>query len=157
MYIEVLNKRQNDFCKIIFDVLENLHEDTVIELKKIFEKNYIEKTYEAIKDYEIHVIKLNNDMPVGLFGVIPFQFKTAGIFLLTTKNLAYGNKIKFLREAKKIVKKWEVQYELLMDSCYKKNEKIKKWLLLLGFVPSKYEDENFQIYYKGNIELYEGL
>ena len=65
-----------------------------------------------------------------------------------------GNVIKFLREAKKQVNQWTKEYKLIMDNWYKQNTTILKWLLLLGFKPSQYENEKFQIYYKGDINEY---
>lgn len=159
MYSELLDKNTYNAIYIVEAVLDNLCEDTKTELKKIYktsdDSNYLQCTLDAIKDSEIFVVKLQeNNEPVGLYGLIPQDNESAGIFLLTTDNLHKGNLITFLKGAKKQVDEWSKQYKLIMDNCYKQNETIKKWLRLLGFKPSEYQDDNFQIYYKGDISLY---
>lgn len=140
----------------IKQVLNNLCDDTVIELVKTFGKDYKRQTFAILrrlsKKYVIRLKQTNE--PVGLFGLIPLNDDSAGIFLLTTDNLHKGNLITFLKQAKYQVEVWQEEYKLIMDTCYKKNKTIKKWLRLLGFKPSVYQDDNFQIYYKGNIGLY---
>lgn len=156
MFSECLNKNTHDSIQTVEDVLENLCDDTVTELKKIYGTDYLRQTFEAIKDTEIFVIRLkNNNKPVGLYGLIPEGEQSAGIYLLTTRNLHNGNVITFLKEARKQVKKWSEEYKLIMDNCYKQNKIIKKWLALLGFQPSEYQDEDFQIYFKGDLSLYQ--
>ncbi len=137
-------------------VLNNLCEATAIELEKIFGNNYRFKVYNLIRALaKKYVIKLKKTgEPVGLFGLIPQNNDSAGIFLLTTNNLHKGNIITFLKGAKKQIEDWGLEYKLIMDSCYKQNEIIKKWLILLGFKPSGYQDDDFQVYYKGDIGLY---
>lgn len=155
MYSECLNKNTHNSIQTVEDVLENLCEDTVTELKKIYGKDYIRKTFENIKDTEIFIIRLkSNNEPVGLYGLIPEGEQSAGIYLLTTKNLHNGNVITFLKEARKQVKKWSEEYKLIMDNCYKQNKTIQKWLSLLGFQPSEYQDNDFQIYFIGDLSLY---
>lgn len=150
MYSEITKNKQE-----IKYVLENLCEKTKIELLKIYGENYIQKTFSQIKNTDIFTIRLKKtSAPVGLFGLIPLSEKSAGIYLLTTDELLKGNMITFLKEAKKQINLWTQKYELIMDNCFKKNNSIKKWLSLLGFKPSYYEDENFQIYYIGNLDLY---
>lgn len=137
-------------------VLNNLCDDTVLELVKLFGNNYKFKTFNIIRALgKKYIIKLKHtNEPVGLFGLIPQSNNTAGIFLLTTDNLHKGNVITFLKGAKRQIEDWQSEYELIMDSCYKKNETIKKWLRLLGFKASVYQDNDFQVYYKGDIRLY---
>lgn len=137
-------------------VLNNLCDDTVLELVKLFGNNYKFKTFNIIRALsKKYIIKLKHtNEPVGLFGLIPQSNNTAGIFLLTTDNLHKGNVITFLRSAKRQIEDWQSEYKLIMDSCYKKNETIKKWLRLLGFKASVYQDNDFQVYYKGDIGLY---
>jgi hypothetical protein len=155
MYSELLNKNTHNAIFIVEAVLNNLCEATVTELKKINGEDYLSKTFDTIKDTDIHVIRLkSNHEPVGLYGLIELSKTSAGIYLLTTDNLHKGNIIKFLREAKLQVNQWTKEYKLIMDNCYKKNINIQKWLLLLGFKPSEHQDENFQIYYKGDINEY---
>lgn len=139
-------------------VLDNLCDDTVLELEKLFGKNYKNKTFQIIRAIkaERYIIKLKNtNEPVGVFGLIPVNDNSGGIFLLTCDNLHKGNLITFLKSARIQTDKWCEQYKLIMDSCYKKNETIKKWLRLLGFKPSEYQDNDFQVYYKGNLSYYE--
>lgn len=137
-------------------VLNNLCDDTVLELVKLFGNNYKFKTFNIIRALgKKYIIKLKHtNEPVGLFGLIPQSNNTAGIFLLTTDNLHKGNVITFLKGAKRQIEDWQSEYELIMDSCYKENETIKKWLRLLGFKASVYQDNDFQVYYKGDIRLY---
>lgn len=137
-------------------VLNNLCDDTVLELVKLFGNSYKFKTFCLIRALnKKYIIKLKHtNEPVGLFGLIPQSNNTAGIFLLTTDNLHKGNVITFLRSAKRQIEDWQSEYKLIMDSCYKKNETIKKWLRLLGFKASVYQDDDFQVYYKGDIGLY---
>lgn len=156
MYSECLNKNKYDSIQIVEYVLENLCKDTVKELVKIYGKDYLKQTFQAITDTEIFVIKLkNNNEPVGLYGIIPLENNSAGIYLLTTDNLHKGNIITFIKGARKQVKEWQKQYKLIMDNCYKQNKTIKKWLTLLGFQPSVYQNKNFQIYYIGDLSLYQ--
>lgn len=153
MYAELLNR---DCTQTVYTVIDNLCEKTKNELIQIFGNDYKDKTFETIKDTEIFVIKLKaNDKPVGLFGLIPQKENSAGIYLLTTDELHDGNIITFLKGAKKQIKTWAKKYKLLMDTCNKQNDSIQKWLNLLGFQPSQYQDENFQIYCLGDINLYE--
>lgn len=136
-------------------VLNNLCEDTVVELVKLFGNNYKFKTFCLIRALnKKYIIKLKHtNEPVGLFGLIPQSDDSAGIFLLTTNNLHKGNMITFLKGAKRQIEDWQSEYKLIMDSCYKKNEIIKKWLRLLGFKASIYQNDDFQVYYKGDITV----
>lgn len=180
MYSEIAENEQE-----IKEVLKNLCDDTVFELKKIFGQNYEKDVFNQIEQLTTCtcLIKLKSTgEPVGLFGLIPCgaeveaepqlsdgdvrvcenklnrskqNHKSAGIFLLTTDKLRNGNIITFLRRAKVQIEEWLDEYDLIMDYCCKKNLKIQKWLRLLGFKPSLYCDDDFQIYYIGNIGLYD--
>ncbi len=157
MYSELLDKTTNNSIYVVEAVLNNLCEDTKKELKKIYSENsdYLNSVFEAIKNTDIYLIRLkSNNEPVGIYGLIPQENNSAGIYLLTTDNLHKGNVITFLKQAKKQVNEWLKDYKLIMDNCYKQNETIKKWLTLLGFQPSEYQDEDFQIYFKGDLSLY---
>lgn len=155
MYSEILKKNEHNSIFIVEAVLMNLCEDTKTELIKNFGDDYIDETFDIIQDTEINVIRLkSNNEPVGLYGVIPQENNSAGIYLLTTDNLHNGNLITFLKQAKKQVNEWSQKYSLIMDNCYKENKTIIKWLKLLGFKPSQYQNEEFQIYYKGDINEY---
>ena len=81
----------------IKQVLNNLCDDTVIELVKTFGKDYKRQTFAILrrlsKKYVIRLKQTNE--PVGLFGLIPLNDDSAGIFLLTTDNLHKGNLITF--------------------------------------------------------------
>jgi hypothetical protein len=152
MYCELTHDKD-----VVFSVLNNLCEDTVIELKAIFGDDYVNKTWVTINKNKMYLIRLKcSNAPVGLFGLISLKKykKSAGIFLLTTDDLHKGNMFTFLKCAKKQVDSWADEYDLIMDNCYKKNLKIKKWLKLLNFKPSEYQDDDFQIYYRGNINEY---
>lgn len=136
-------------------VILNLSPKTEEEVKKVFGSNYTYGLVQELFDTEMYVIKLKETgEPVGVYGVKELKKTSAGIYLLTTDKLHNGNMITFLKEARKRVILWEQQYRLLMDTCYKKNKTIIKWLTLLGFKPSIYEDKYFQIYYKGDINEY---
>ena len=161
MYSELLDKTTYKAISDVETVLDNLCEDTKTELKKIFNSSensdYLCKTFDTIRHSDIYIIKLRHDNePVGLYGLIPQDNESAGIFLLTTDNLHKGNIITFLKGARKQIDQWSKEYKLIMDNCYKQNKTIQKWLKLLGFKPSEYQDEDFQIYYRGDISLYEG-
>lgn len=139
-------------------VINNLCMDTVEELETNFGKdykNYIIPEIKAAQNKYLIKLRQNNE-PVGVFGIIPQNCKSCGgIFFLTTDNLHKGNVVTLLRQTKKYISQWEKEHNLIMDYCCKKNETIKKWLKLLGFKPSEnYQDDNFQIYYKGDIGLY---
>ena len=75
-------------------VLNNLCDDTVLELVKLFGNNYKFKTFNIIRALgKKYIIKLKHtNEPVGLFGLIPQSNNTAGIFLLITLlgGLFYG-------------------------------------------------------------------
>lgn len=187
MYSEIAKSEQE-----IKHVLENLCDDTVLELTKIFGQSYKKDVFNQIKQLTTgrsvsdesstlpsstpapaYLIKLKSTgEPVGLFGLIPCgaevqaelelsdgdaraklhrskqNTNSAGIFLLTTNKLHNGNVITFLRQAKATIEQWLNEYDLIMDYCYKKNLTIQKWLRLLGFKPSLYQDNEFQVYYK---------
>lgn len=138
-------------------VIDNLCMDAVTELKALFGTFYKVETFDYLKSAKYKYLirlKSNNEI-VGIFGILPQNPDTGGIFLLTTDNIHNGNIITFLRGAKKQIKLWEKDFKLIMDSCYKQNLIVKKWLELLGFKPSeKYQDKYFQIYYKGDLSLF---
>lgn len=68
MYSEIAKNEQE-----IKQVLENLCDDTVLELTKIFGQNYEKDVFNQIKQLTTkHLIKLKSTgEPVGLFGLIP--------------------------------------------------------------------------------------
>lgn len=143
-------------------VLDNLNPEAVSELKTLFGEGYKKNAFQIIRAVtNKHIIKLEKtNEPVGVYGIIPMKQKNVcGIFFLTTENLHKGNKIKLLREAKKRIAIWEQQYETIMDSCHKTSTTIQKWLTLLGFKPSGWEDNDIHVYYKGkwNDEIEKGL
>ncbi|MBR3654836.1 MAG: hypothetical protein IKN62_05345 [Elusimicrobia bacterium] len=140
-------------------VLDNLCDDTVLELRHYLGKHWKSKTFQIIRAIkkEKFIIKLKeNGKPVGLYGLVPVNEHSGGIFLLTCDDLHKGNIITFLKSARKQVDSWLDEYKLIMDSWYKKNETIKKWLILLHFKPSEFEDDNFQVWYKGDISYFKG-
>ncbi len=137
-------------------VIDNLSEITVNELKKLFGNDYKTQVFSKVTENKNFAIKLKStNKVVGLFGIIKVNNYAGGIFLLTTDYLHNGNIITFLRQAKKQIQNWEKEYKLLMDTCDKKNITIQKWLQLLGFMPSAYQDNNFQIWYKGDLKYYD--
>lgn len=143
-------------------VLDRLNPEAVSELKTLFGESYKKNAFQIIRAVtNKHIIKLEKtNEPVGVYGIIPMKQKNiCGIFFLTTENLHKGNKIKLLREAKKQIEIWGTRYETIMDSCHKSSETIKKWLTLLGFKPSGWEDNDIHVYYKGkwNDEIEKGL
>ena len=137
-------------------VIENLCDDTVLELHTMFGDEYKKIVCEEIRQLTTkYLIKLKEtNEPVGLFGLLPQGINSAGVFLLTTDNLHKGNVITFLKRAKQQIDEWFEDYDLIMDRLYKKNQTIKKWLRLLGFKPSEFQNDDFQVYYKGDIGLY---
>lgn len=144
--------------KDVRTVLDNLNIACVNELKKLFGNDYKKQVFQIIRAVkkEKYLIRLKStNEPVGVFGLIPINKFSGGVFLLTCDNLHDGNIITFLRSARRKINDWCNRYKLLIDSCDKQNETIKKWLSLLGFKPSDYEDDNFIDYYKGNIDYYE--
>lgn len=153
MYSELIRKSKN-----VTHVLNNLCNDTELELIANFGTDYRNHVQTELKRLQrkYYVIKLkDNNEPVGLYGLIPVKKRVAGIFLLTTDNLHKGNVIRFLRGCKKQINLWQNDYDLIMDLQYKKNETVKKWLKTLGFEASEmFQNDNFQVYYKGNIGLY---
>lgn len=144
-------------------VLERLNPEAVAELKVLFGNDYKNQAFQIIRATrgDKFIIKLEKtNEPVGIYGIIPMKQETAcGIFFLTTSNIHKGNKIKLLKGAKKQIAIWEQKYETIMDSCHKTSETIKKWLKLLGFKPSGWEDNNIEVYYKGvwSDEIEKGL
>ena len=155
MYQEPLTKLQE-----LKYVLERLNKEAVAELKKLFGNDYKNEAYKIIKNVknEKFVIKLEKTKePIGVYGLCGSNSKktsSVGIFFLTTDNLNKGNKIKLLKGAKKQIALWETKYKLIMDSCHKDNRIVAKWLHLLGFKPSKFQDEDIQIWYKGDLNEY---
>ncbi len=150
-------KIRTSSLKEITVVLSELCDAAKEELRKIYGDDFIYPVAEEIiKAQQKAFIRLKStDEAVGVFGLTDQGNKVGGIFLLTTDNLYKGNMTTLLRGAKKQIKEWEKDYDLLLDNCCKKNIHIQKWLELLGFKPSEeYQDDNFQIYYKGNPGLY---
>lgn len=144
--------------KTIDYIVDNLCPEAIEEMKCFFKNNAKSQTKRYLnlipKKY-IQVIYLKQTKePVAIFGLVPQSSTSAGIFFLSTDKLKQGNMILFLKESKKVVRKWEKQYKLLMDSAYKKNKLVVKWLKFMGFEPSQYEFEEFQIYFKGDINEY---
>lgn len=153
MYAENIRR-----SKEVSFVLNNLCADTENELIATFGndwKNHVNNELKRLqRKYYVVKLKANNE-PVGIYGLIPVKRKVAGIFLLTTDNLHKGNVIGFLRRCKKQIDLWQKDYELIMDLHYKKNETVKKWLKTLKFEASEmFQNDNFQVFYKGNIGLY---
>lgn len=153
MYAEQVKK-----SKEVSFVLNNLCADTEKELIANFGndyKNYVINELKRLqRKYFVIKLKANNE-PVGIYGLIPVKKRVAGIFLLTTDNLHKGNVIGFLRGCKKQIDLWQKDYDLIMDLQFKENETVKKWLKTLGFQASElYQNDNFQVYYRGNIGLY---
>lgn len=112
-------------------VLDNLCNDTKIEVEKIFGDDYRKQIFQIIRliKKERYIIRLKQtNEPVGVFGLIPVNENSGGIFLLTCDNLHKGNVITFLKSAKRQIDKWCEEYKLIMDSCYKQNETIKNGL-----------------------------
>ncbi len=137
-------------------ILERLNSEAVAELKVLFGNDYKNQAFQILRAAkEKFVIKLEKTKePVGLYGVVHSTSSVAGIFFLTTNNLHKGNKIKLLRGAKNQISLWEKKYKLILDSCHKNNYIIAKWLRLLGFKPSEFQDNNIQIWYKGDLNEY---
>lgn len=140
-------------------VINNLCKDTEDELKIAFGENYKSKLLEELNKspfgYKYAIILNSTSEIVGLFGIVPLNKYSAGIYLLTTENLHKGNIITFIRQAKLYIKHWGKKYKLLMDTCYKRNKTIIKWLKILGFKPSEYQNNDLQIWYKGEIKYYD--
>ena len=134
-------------------VLDNLSELTEKELIKGFGKDYKTKMINILSLSKcIYLIKLKVDnAPVGIFGLIEETKEVAGIFFLSTDGLYQGNMIKLIRESKKVVDEWLKEYKVLLDDCHLKNEKVMRWLCLLGFKPTgEIKEGGFATYYKGD-------
>ena len=132
-------------------VLENLSELTKKELIVAFGEEYIKEILntQAICLYLIRLKKENK--PVGIFGLIEEEKNIAGIFFLTTDEVYKGNMIKLIRTSKKIVDEWLKEYDVLLDDCHKDNEKVMRWLCLLGFKPTgRMKEGAFFEFYKGD-------
>ena len=136
------------------NVLNELHPKTKDELIKIFGKNYKERVFEEIKNAKRkYLIKLDDNTISGVFGVVEYKENIAGIFFISKDNLK-GHKISLLKKAHEVIRVFSREYELLFDSCYKKNKTIEKWLKMLGFKPSCIEAKGFRVFYIGNINLW---
>lgn len=126
-----------DFDEIEY-VLDNLSDLTVEELIFAFGyewKKEIKTLLKFVK--ELYVIRLKkDDSAVGLFGIDEISQKSAGIYLLLSEEIKKGNMIHLIRESKKVVEKWLEEYDELLDDCHYENEKIIRWLMLLGFKPT---------------------
>lgn len=157
MYSELLDKTKS--LSEVQYVLDNLSEETKEELHLLFGNDYKQRTFEIIIKTEIYIIRLKeNNKPVGVYGLVPVNDNdkySKGIYLLPTNSLHEGNIITFLKGAKKQVLAWARQYGLIMDNLYKENKTIQKWLKLLGFLPSPYQNDIFQLYYIGDLSQYE--
>ncbi len=153
MYI---SQRRVNISEVI-EIVNSVADKTREELIAIYGKNYHQPVCEVIfKAPEKHLIRLKSTgEPVGIFGLTHEGEDIGGIFLLTTDKLHQGNVLTFLRGAETQINEWMNDYKLIMDNWYKKNETILKWLKLLGFQPSNIQNDEFQIYYKGDIKLYD--
>ena len=151
-------------------VLDNLNPEAVSELKVLFGDSYKKNAFQIIRATTVKsIIKLKDtNEPVGVYGLVPLKVgsqsgltphpnphikkrekRIAGTLFLTTSNLHKGNIIKLLRTAKKQIEIWQNQYSTILDSCHKSSKTIQKWLTLLGFKPSGWEDNDIHVYYKG--------
>ena len=139
------------FPDIIY-IVKNLCNKAIDELKILFGESYKVDTLfflTKISPEDIKLIKLKqNKKPTAIFGIVKENEKTAGVFFLSTDDLYKGNMISFLKETREQINKWGKTYEVLLDSCYKKNKSVIKWLNFLGFEATNEEDNNFQIYMK---------
>lgn len=144
MYVDEPDNKAIDY------IIENLCDKAIDELLIKFGKSYEYDTkiyLYSIPFKNIKIIRLkNNDEPVALFGYIPLENNSAGIFFLSTNNLYEGNMIKFLKGTKHYIDEWSKEYPILLDDCYKKNDSVIKWLKFLKFEPTTTESDNFQIY-----------
>jgi hypothetical protein len=134
-------------------VLNNLSELTKEESKKSFGKNYKDSFINILPLTKcVYLIKLKTDnTPVGMFGLFEETEEVAGIFFLSTDGLYQGNMIKLIRESKKVVDGWLKEYKVLLDDCHLENEKVMRWLCLLGFKPTgEIKEGGFATYYKGD-------
>ena len=153
MYISQCRVNISEIIEIVNSVTEKTRE----ELIAIFGTDYQMPVCDVIFNApEKHLIRLKSTgEPVGIFGLTYEGEGVGGIFLLTTDKLHQGSILTFLRGAKTQINEWLNDYKLIMDNWYKKNETILKWLMLLGFQPSQIQNDEFQIYYKGDIKLYD--
>lgn len=151
MYIDA-NVSFDETCMLLSKLCNKAKE----VLEALYGKDFVSiVANQIIEGPEKAFIRLKStDEAVGIFGLTDQGDKVGGIFLLTTDNLCKGNMTTLLRGAKKQIREWERSYDLLLDNSCKKNTHIQKWLKLLGFKPSDLQDENFRIYYKGNLSLY---
>lgn len=148
MYIDYFPEAVEIEC-----VLDNFSELTKFELIKGFGNEYKEKIIKILFDSKyLNLIKLKADnTPVGMFGLIEVTKEVAGIFFLSTDGIYQGNMIKLIRESKKVVDEWLKEYKVLLDDCYLHNQKVMKWLCLLGFKPTgEIKEGGFATYYKGD-------
>jgi hypothetical protein len=139
--------------KDVEEVLDNLSELTKEEIIKSYGKDYKSKMKNIFCFANwVYLIRLKTDnKPVGIFGLIEETSEIAGIFFLSTDGIYQGNMIKLIRESKKVVDEWLKEYKVLLDDCYLENEKVKRWLHLLGFKPTgEIKEGGFATYYKGD-------
>ena len=134
-------------------VLNNLSELTKVELIKAFGEDYKNLIINLLPFTKYtYLIKLKADnSAVGMFGLVEETPDRAGIFFLSTDEMYKGNMIKLIRTSKTIVDEWLKEYKVLLDDCHQDNEKVMKWLCLLGFKPTgKIKEGCFFEYYKGD-------
>lgn len=128
----------NDLIEIE-EIIEKLSGLTVEEAIIRFGNNWKKEVKTIINlAKEKFVIRLkNSNIPVGVFGLIEESEDVAGIFLLLSEEIKKGNMIHLIRESKKVVDDWSKNYKALLDDCHYENEKIIRWLMMLGFKPTE--------------------
>lgn len=141
--------------KSISYILNNLRLDDEIEMNIEYGKHWKDIVREQSKLYNLTIAK-NNDKPICLYGIVPFENNIGIVVLLTTEELRKReNFISFFNEAKKEVAMWEKSYSIICNRVYKNNKSAIRWLKWLGFKfdnPLGLSENKSLFFYKGNLK-----
>jgi hypothetical protein len=130
----------------IIYILNNLKKEDELEMIEEFGANYKEiLKFECINSDEIQVIVDMNDLPIALFGCRKINNNTAEVCLLVTDEFS-KHFIYFIKQAKIYLNNWLETYSRLENYVYKTNKSTIKWLKLLGFNVTDYNEKKMYFY-----------
>lgn len=119
-------------------ILDRLSEKNIQELEIIYGgdfKNIVRcEILSNVCSSNMNVVKLDDNTPVAITGLLPINDDTAALFFLHTEDLQLLPKLQFIKKSIKKMKKWRKLYnQTFIASIYKENTSVIKWVSLLGF------------------------
>jgi len=122
------------------NVLDNLRDEDKFEMRCEFGPDYKQTIKEfCLSSGHFKIIIDEKFTPIGLFGCEETTPETAEVCLLVTNEFKKHFK-DFLCQAKQYISLWKKQYKILHNLVYKHNKQALKWLKILGFKVTDYDD-----------------